>query len=116
MKSMIRTVTDGPLRYEALMFVCPGCATEDNATGLHILPVNTKEKSPSWDWDGNLESPTVNPSILTGKGTNKICHSWLKSGVFQFLTDSTHKLAGQKVPIPDLPDWVTRESEEEQQS
>jgi hypothetical protein len=34
------------------------------------------------------------------------CHSFLKAGVWEFLTDSAHKLAGQKVPMIPLPDWV----------
>jgi len=74
-----------------------------------MLPVNSDTKSPSWDFDGNLESPTLAPSILTSKGTGNICHSFLKAGIFQFLTDSTHTLSGQFVPIPDLPDWVINE-------
>jgi hypothetical protein len=36
------------------------------------------------------------------------CHSFLKSGVWEFLTDSAHDLAGQKVPLPPLPDWVVK--------
>lgn len=117
MKSMLRTVNDHGLRYEALMFVCPGCSVDETrSTGLHMLPVNSKEKSPSWDFDGNLEAPTLSPSILTGRNSKNVCHSFLKAGVFRFLNDSTHSLAGQKVPIPDLPDWVIKEREEDGQS
>jgi hypothetical protein len=107
---MLRSIDDHGVKYQALMFLCPGCAAEnDMGSGLHMLPVNTTNKSPSWDWDGNLEAPTLNPSILSGRGTDKICHSFLKCGVFQFLTDSTHPLTGQHIPIPDLPDWVVKE-------
>jgi hypothetical protein len=110
MKSMLRNIDDHGVKYQALMFVCPGCASVgDKSTGLHILPVNTNDKSPSWNFDGNLEAPTLTPSILTGRGTSEICHSFLRGGVFNFLTDSTHPLSGQQVPIPDLPDWVTQE-------
>jgi len=104
MKSMLRSVNDHGVKYSALMFVCPGCAL-DGHSGLHILPVNTNgTKSPSWEWDGNLDEPTLSPSILTH--SLGVCHSYLKAGVFQFLSDCTHELAGTSVPIPDLPEWV----------
>lgn len=110
MKAMVRSINDHGVHYKALMFVCPGCAADDtNSTGLHMLPVNSTEKSPAWDWDGNLEAPTLSPSVLTHGHTGKICHSFLKAGVFQFLTDSTHPFAGQSIPMPDLPDWVINE-------
>jgi hypothetical protein len=94
--------------YGALMFVCPGCAELDHNTGLHMLPVNTSLKSPSWSWDGNLELPTLSPSILTRGGVDleQVCHSFLQAGVFDFLNDCTHSLAGQRVPMLDLPSWV----------
>jgi hypothetical protein len=107
MKAMLRGVDDHGVTYDYLMFVCPGCKAMGGGSGLHMLPVNTQVKSPSWDWDGNLEAPTLSPSILTGKGSPNICHSFLEAGVFQFLNDSTHPLASQFVPIPDLPDWVS---------
>lgn len=34
------------------------------------------------------------------------CHSFLRAGVWDFLGDSAHKLAGQKVPMVPLPDWM----------
>jgi len=114
MKSQIRHVRDGNKRYDALAFVCPGCIEMfgDPSTGLHLLPVNTDQHSPAWTWDGNLENPTLSPSILTGKNTPNICHSFLKSGVFEYLSDCTHSLAGQKVILPDLPEWFIKENEE----
>lgn len=112
MKAMLRNIHDHGIDYQALLFVCPGCASvRKDSSGLHMLPVNTSLKSPSWDWDEDLENPTLSPSILSGKGTTEICHSFLKDGVFQFLNDSTHSLSGEFVPIPDLPDWVVNERE-----
>ena len=34
------------------------------------------------------------------------CHSFLVDGVWQFLGDSAHALAGQNVPMVPLPDWL----------
>lgn len=105
-KTKIRTLNNRGVVYTALMFVCPGCKAggPEGYDGLHLLPVNCDNYKPSWDWDGNEEAPTLSPSILT-QGYSR-CHSFLKSGVFQFLQDSDHPLAGQEVPIPDLPEWA----------
>ncbi len=113
MKAMIRHVDDHGLLYDAIAFICPGCVAMDGRTGLHLLPVNSTVKEPSWDWDGNLLKPTLSPSILTGKGSPKICHSFLRDGVFEFLGDCTHMLAGKKVAMPDLPDWFVKETNEQ---
>lgn len=73
-----------------------------------MLPVSP-EKNPNWVWNGSLEKPTLEPSILT-RYDDKICHSFLRDGVFQFLGDCTHELAGQMVPIPELEDWMKNDS------
>jgi Family of unknown function (DUF6527) len=109
-KSQIRSIDDHGLHYEALAFVCPGCQSGDDSTGLHMLPVNSTAKSPAWTWDGNLEAPTLSPSILTHVGPESVCHSFLTAGVFSFLGDCTHPLAGQQVAMVDLPDWFVRET------
>lgn len=106
MKSMVRHIDDHGLKYDGLMFVCPGCALMHGNSGLHMLPINSTEKKPSWEWDGNLEAPTLSPSILTGKDTPNICHSFLRGGVFEYLGDCTHALKEQHVPLPDLPAWT----------
>jgi hypothetical protein len=108
MKAMLRTVNDNGKTYDVLMFVCPGCAAggPKDYEGLHMLPVNAENiDKPSWGWNGDLESPTLSPSILS-KGYC-VCHSFLRDGIFEFLTDSSHPLSGQNVPMPDLPDWAT---------
>lgn len=107
MKAKLIDVDDNGVYYQSLAFVCPGCALRENGrwSGLHMIPVNTDKKSPSWDWNGDLEKPTLSPSILTNGHSSFVCHSFLTDGVFNFLTDSTHPLSGQQIPIPDLPDW-----------
>lgn len=110
MKAVLKSVKDGDKVYNALVFVCPGCIVgwREGYSGVHMLPVNVLENigKPSWDWNGSLESPTLSPSIRT-RIDNMVCHSFLQDGVFDFLTDSTHPLSGQKVPLPDLPpEWI----------
>lgn len=111
--AMVRHVQDGELRYDALMFCCPGCA-DGGSSGLHILPIRGSGDTgarPSWTWDGNLAAPTMDPSILTRMSEGFVCHSYLRSGVFEYLSDCTHQLVGQHVPLPPLPEWVIRERE-----
>lgn len=105
MITQLRRISDvsGKHLYDALAFLCPGCA-ELGGSGLHLLPVTPNERA-SWTWDGNLEAPTVSPSILTRHGEG-VCHSFLRAGVFEFLGDCTHSLAGKQVPMPDLGEWA----------
>lgn len=108
MKSQLITVNDLSDTYTVLQFICPGCATL-GGTGLHMLPVNTMDHSPSWDWNGDQEKPSLSPSILTSMGEGRVCHSFLKDGVFVYLSDCSHDLAGMTVEMPDLPDWMLKE-------
>lgn len=85
---------------QVLMMFCPAC---DDA---HL--VDSK-----WAWDGNLETPTVSPSILVTQVfhpstgiSDRRCHSFLTDGHWVFLEDCTHGLAGQTVPLPPVPDWM----------
>lgn len=79
-----------------LFFECPGC---DDVHAVQVVP-------PTWGWDGDLERPTVTPSVLVQGGSQGIvCHSFVTDGRIQYLADSTHALAGQTV---DLPEWSNR--------
>lgn len=61
-------------RKRSIIFVCPcGCGQK------RTVPIKVGEKEPhSWKWDGDKESPTLEPSILV-KGE---CgwHGFLTSG------------------------------------
>lgn len=113
---MIVNVNDHGHEYKALAFVCPGCERTPLFGGLHQLPVEGDANGkPVWNWDGNLEAPTLNPSILTkmgpyvdGKSTG-ICHSFLRNGVFEFLADCTHQFKGQHIPMPELYEWFVKD-------
>ena len=101
-----------------LHFWCPGC---DAVHGVRTDPGG-------WTWNGSLDRPTFSPSVLVRSGhycrggsspgncwcdlkerTGQDakfkcfqCHSFVRDGRIEFLTDSTHALAGQTV---DLPPW-----------
>lgn len=102
---------------------CPGCRQ------LHAFIVSNADGSPAprvqWDWDGNLNQPTFSPSLLCTDATfygpaddngdpgpligTGVCHSFVRAGRWEFLSDSGHHLAGQTVDMAPLPDWFTQE-------
>jgi hypothetical protein len=90
---------------------CPGC---DHAKGIPVpgedgaLP----PEGPHWEWNGSLTSPSLTPSILQhASGRMPQCHSYLTDGQWQFLSDCTHELASQTVPMVPLPDWLYAEAD-----
>lgn len=85
-------------------FWCPGC---DEA---HAVSVGGSEEGPKWTWNGSVDRPTFQPSLLTWKGDDarprKRCHSFITDGRIQFLSDCSHPLANQTVDIPAPPAWL----------
>lgn len=89
----------------ALTWWCPGC---DFA---HTIK-HGEGPGPRWGWNGNADKPTFSPSVLArydGADAGRdgappaICHSFVIDGQMQMLSDCTHALAGQTVPIPPWP-------------
>ena len=88
-----------------LMWRCPGCNRG------HAIQVGDGP-GPRWSWNADAERPTFTPSVLVsypgadagqGGAPPRICHSFVVDGAMQFLSDCTHSMAGQTVPIPDWP-------------
>jgi len=80
-------------------FYCPGCECDHG--------FNTdKSKRPAWDFNGDLVKPTISPSLKVtwGRGEKPpfLCHSFIRAGQIQFLSDCTHKLAGKTVPLEPI--------------
>ena len=75
---------------------CPGCAS------LH-------QCDHRWTFNGDKERPTFRASVLVHAVDNDEhdyhrprCHSFVTDGRIEYLSDSTHAMAGQTV---DMPDW-----------
>lgn len=99
-------------------FFCPGCQE------FHVFTCNGKlwpSTGATWNFDGNLENPTVTPSINIGWGKQADpnwvepegedaainwsgrCHSTITEGKISFAKDSTHILSGQRdIELPDI--------------
>lgn len=76
-----------------LIYHCPGCKHN------HSVP------AVRWNWNGNLEKPTLSPSVrhFIPAGEHgpeqTICHYHLRNGVLEFCNDCQHELKGQKIPL-----------------
>jgi hypothetical protein len=56
-----------------------------------------------WTFNGNYEKPTFSPSLLVFKDDPASrCHSFVKDGQWEYLSDCFHSLAGKTVPMVDL--------------
>lgn len=72
------------------MFWCKGCDC------FHWV-------NDSWAISGDSNNPTFEPSVLVGGGgTIKRCHSFVRNGQIEYLSDSEHELAGKTIELPDL--------------
>lgn len=82
---------------------CPACQR------IHTIP-------DGWQFDGDYDQPTFWPSISikyngpdadqpepNGAMWAAHCHYNVAEGQIRFCPDSSHALAGQNVPMPDLP-------------
>jgi uncharacterized protein DUF6527 len=87
---------------------CPGCDEAHRPVSrLPETPVDYPR--PTWDYDGNEERPTFDPSLMVHLDSEgKRCHSYIRAGRWEFLSDCWHALAGQTVDLPPLPDWLVR--------
>lgn len=107
-------------RATEVSFLCPGCGESHEVS----------DAPGRWTFNGDFDKPTFSPSLLRTTGhfvsTHKPgedncwctydaehpdqpsgfacarCHSFVRDGRIQFLSDCTHSLAGQTV---DLPEW-----------
>ena len=89
----------------SLSALCPACGFE------HSFRVDLEGhgKWPdAWTFNGDFEKPTFSPSmgfnLRNQQEPHPRCHSFLRDGVWQYLNDCTHEMAGQHVPMipPEL--------------
>jgi hypothetical protein len=88
---------------------CPACCADKRGCA-HMFSVRMGDGSPGWDFNGDLENPTFSPSMLARSDYGEermphVCHSFVRDGRIQYLSDCTHSMAGQTVDLPDLEEW-----------
>lgn len=81
-----------------IRFWCSPCAHLSPTGGLHAVSV------PAWRWNGDLDRPTIRPSVLTRRGDER-CHLFVTDGQIEYLADSSHDAAGFTLDLGDLPAW-----------
>lgn len=86
-----------------VLFECPGCGC------CHYARVESAGGcGPLWTWNGDFDRPTINPSIFVNRPgslhnpESPSCHSFVRDGKIQFLSDCTHAMAGQTVDLPEI--------------
>lgn len=80
-------------------FDCPGCGIG------HSFRV--EGSGPRWTFNGDVDRPTFSPSLLVRwpkDGIEQRCHSFVRDGRMEFLSDCSHALAGRTVELPET-DW-----------
>ncbi len=93
MAKFVKVHQDSPEDHEYI-FYCPGCKC------YHWI--KTTGNSPKWTFNGDLDNPTVSPSIDCNRShPESRCHSFVENGKIRFLTDSYHELKGQTVELLD---------------
>ena len=56
-----------------------------------------------WTFNGDFEKPTFSPSMLVNQHMpEKRCHSFVRDGKIQYLSDCFHKYAGQTLELEDI--------------
>lgn len=92
------TNTDGT--EVSYVFDCPACGIG------HSFRV--EGNGPKWTFNGDVDNPTFSPSLLVKWGKKSVdevlCHSFVRNGQMQFLSDCTHAMAGKTVTLPET-DW-----------
>lgn len=106
---------------------CPACEE------AHAYRTDGQGKA-NWTFNGNVEQPSFTPSMRISWGnkvagyeekfkTGTVCHYFIVTGdavrqsgrmpdadstrsYIDFCGDSTHAMAGQVVPLPELPGWM----------
>lgn len=76
--------------------------------GQLVLPImigGTRTGTNNWTWNGDIDKPTLRPSVLTSNDRLGLrCHTWINDGMAVFLDDTTHELRGQTINLLPLED------------
>ncbi len=82
----------------SFIFKCPGCKRS------HVF--NNR-----WKFNNDYNKPTLSPSLVMkgpiwniekDKFIDEVCHSFIKDGMIQFLSDCTHELANKTVELLEV--------------
>ena len=88
----------GDKRERLVIVHCPGCDI-----GHPFRVESDNPQRPSWTWNGDLDKPTFQPSMLVNQSVPESrCHSFVTDGNIRFLGDCWHDLKNQTIALPEL--------------
>lgn len=90
----IHPETGEQYHHRQFAYGCLGCGYE------HFFAL--KSEGGNHDFNMDLNSPTVTPSLLQNFDPARICHSFIANGKIQFLGDCWHLLKNQTVDLPEV--------------
>lgn len=77
------------------LFWCPGCKF-----GHAVWTTKKNRVGAQWSFNGNMEKPSFDPSILGLKTVNHPrCHLFVRNGMLEFCGDCEHEFAGKTIPM-----------------
>lgn len=87
---------------------CQGCKYG------HVYPTK-RINGPNWDFNGNVEKPSFNPSMLifipertdedgTKSPQQTTCHYYVTDGEIRYQSDCPHQYSGQHLPLEPIPE------------
>jgi hypothetical protein len=82
---------------------CPACGY-----GHLFRTVPGRHGEPVWTFNGDRDKPTFSPSMLVNAGLKEkypdviVCHSFVRDGRIEFLSDCSHAMAGQSVELLEV--------------
>lgn len=118
---------------KGMLFYCAGCDM------VHRVDIGSGVVGRDWTWNGSVVAPTFEPSVLVrydqmsaagrercrvfrekhGRwpdmnevpyDVHNVCHSYVREGFIQYLSDTTHRLANNTVPLVDYELWYGQDA------
>jgi len=83
----VKIETNGYVRYK-----CPGCKHD------HSVPAER------WAFNGDINNPTLNPSVRHYTEQTTICHYFIRNGKIEYCGDCQHELSGKIVEMEEMND------------
>lgn len=78
---------------------------EIGTTQVPVITKGTRNGTNAWTWNGDLEKPTLRPSLRTSYHNSKEMteiHYWLNDGIADCLSDCKDGNAGKKISLLEI--------------
>jgi hypothetical protein len=85
-------------QHHQFLYWCEGCGYE------HAFAL--KSEGGHHSFNGDLNNPTVSPSLVDNFSAGRMCHSFINEGKIKYLGDCTHHLAIKTVELLDCDEMM----------